>query len=84
MAGLLFCEVLGGDFGLEFFFDVHLLESAVLFLELFHPGDQGRIHAAELGAPLVKRRRADADLTAQIGHRQTCFYALERMHDLAV
>jgi hypothetical protein len=42
--------------------------ATVLILQLFHPRDHGHVHATELGAPLVERRRADANLTAKVGN----------------
>src|SRR3990167_1888033 len=84
MASPLFCECLRDHFGLELFFDVHLAESAVFFLQLLHARHQRGIHATELRAPLVERGRADAHLAAQLGHGKTSLYALERLDDLAV
>lgn len=84
MAVLLFCEVLVGDFSLELLLQIHLLEAPVLVFELLHARHHGGVHAAELGAPLVKGGGADAKLAADLRHCQTGFNTLERSHDLAV
>jgi hypothetical protein len=54
------------NFGLELFLKVHLLQAAVFILKLFHARHHGHIHAPVLGTPFVKRRRADAQLAANI------------------
>jgi hypothetical protein len=66
MASPLFYERLRHDLGLELFLKVHLLQSPVLFLELFHARHHEYIHAAVLGPSFVKRRRADAQLSENI------------------
>ena len=66
MASPLFYEGLRHDLSLELFLKVHLLQTTVLFFELFHARHHGHIHTAVLGSPFVKRRRADAQLTAYI------------------
>lgn len=52
------------DFRLEAFFGIHLLEPAVLLLQLSHAGHQGDIHAAVLATPLVEGGAADVVLSA--------------------
>ncbi len=42
------------------------------------------VYDAELGAPFVKRRTADAMLSAQLRHRCTNLRLLQHRHDLAV
>lgn len=69
---------------LELFLDVHLAQPSVFLLQLLHARHQGGVHAAELGTPLVERRRADAQLAAELGDRQAGFRPLERIDDLAV
>ena len=81
---LLFCEVLVGDFRLEFLFEIHFLEAAILVFELLHARHHGGVHAADLGAPLVKGGAADAQLPANLGHWQADLNPFERSHDLAV
>ena len=66
MASPLFFEGLRHDLGFELFLKVHLLQTTVLFFELFHARHHGHIHTAVLGPPFVKRRRADAQLAANI------------------
>ena len=66
MASPLFFERLRHDLSLEFFLKVHLLQTTVLFFKLFHARHHGHIHAAVLGPPFVKRRRADTQLAANI------------------
>lgn len=83
-AELLLYEVLSRDFRLELLFDVQFLEAPVLFFELFHSGHQGRVHAAEPGAPLVHGGGADAQLPADLRHRQTRLNTFQGSHDLAV
>src|SRR5271170_8248521 len=84
MASDFFCESLRDNLGLELLVEVHLLEAPVLVLKLLHPRHHRHVHAAELGAPLVERCRADSKLPTQFGHRFAGFRALERRHDLAV
>jgi len=81
---LLFCEVLVGDFRLEFLFQVHLLEAPVLVFELLHARHHGGVHAAELSAPLVKGGAPDAHLSANLGHWHVSFNPFARSHDLAI
>ena len=83
-AGLLFCERLFNDLGPHLRIDVHLLQASVLVFQLPHLGQQRHVHAAEPGALLVKRGRADAVFTAQIRHRRTGLSPLSHCHDLAV
>ena len=66
MASPLFFESLRDNFGLELFLKVHLLQAAVFIFKLFHARHHGYIHAAVLGPPFVKRRRADTQLAANI------------------
>lgn len=54
------------------------------YLQLLHTGHQGRVHAAELGAPLVERGVADAVFAAQLRDRAAGFGLLENGDDLAV
>jgi hypothetical protein len=84
MALPLFCQGLGHDFGLEALFGIHLLEPAVLVLQLLHAGHEGSVHAAELGTPLVERGVADAVLTAQLRDGRADFGLLEDGDDLAI
>lgn len=53
-------------------------------LQFLHLGHHRGAHAAKLGAPLVERLRADAELPAHVGHRNRRLHPLERIHDLAV
>ena len=66
MASPLFFESLRDNFSLELFLKVHLLQTTVLFLQLFHARHHGDIHAPVLSTSFVKRRRADAQLAANI------------------
>jgi len=84
MASPLFRKRLRDDLRLELLFDVHPSQTPVLALQLLHLGHHRGIHPPELGAPLVERRRADAQLPAQIGHRNPRLRAFERVHDLTV
>ena len=84
MASPLFCESLRDDLSLEFFLDIHLAKPLVLLLQLLHARHERCIHAAELGPPLVKRCRADAEFSAELWDRQTGFCSLECINDLAV
>jgi hypothetical protein len=54
----LFLHRLGDDLCLQSLFGVHLLETPVLFFELFKPGYHRPIYAAKSAAPFVKQRRA--------------------------
>ncbi|AGI68740.1 hypothetical protein OAN307_c32210 [Octadecabacter antarcticus 307] len=63
---------------------IHPLETAVLLGHVLHLGDQGRIHAAELGTPLVKTGAAHPMLSAQIRDRRTALRLLQNAHDLCV
>ena len=84
MASPLFFERLRDNFSLELFLKVHLLQAAVLFFKLFHARHHGHIHAALLGPPFVKRRRADTQLTAYIWNPDARLNAFDRIHDLAI
>src|SRR3546814_5962576 len=84
MASPFFGECFLEQVGTELGVGVHLLQPTVLLLELLHPADHGHIHAAELAAPLVERRRADAVLAAQLRHGRTGLGLLEHGDDLAV
>jgi hypothetical protein len=84
MAGSLFCEVLVGNLGLEFLFQVHLLEAPVLVFELLHAGHNGGVHATELGSPLLERGGAYAQLPADLRGWQADLNTLQGSHDLAV
>lgn len=84
MALPLFCECLRNDLGLEALLGIHLLEAPVLVLELLHARHERRVHAAELGPPLVERGVADAVLAAQLRDRAAAFGLLEDGDDLAV
>src|SRR5690606_6482755 len=63
---------------------VHLLQAPVLVLQLLELGHHRRIHATELAAPLVERRRADAVLPAQLRDRCAGLRLLEHGDDPAV
>ena len=84
MALPLFCEGLGDNFDFETLIGVHFLQVPVLVFELLHTGHQGRIHAAELGAPFVERGIADAVLAAQLRYRAAGLGLLKDGNDLAV
>jgi hypothetical protein len=71
MASPLFCQCLRHNFGLELFFDVHLLEPTILLFKLFDWGHQRRAHATQLGSPLVQSCRADTQLTTYIWNAKT-------------
>lgn len=79
-----FCQRFLQQIRAELRLDVELLKAAVLVFEFLHPHDQRRIHTAELAAPLVERRRADAVLTAQLGDRASGLSLLENRQDLDV
>src|SRR5699024_2808256 len=72
------------NLGLDPLLGVHLLQPAVLGLELLEAGHQRGIHAAELGSPLVERRTAHAVLAAQVGNRGAGLGLLEYGEDLVV
>jgi len=42
------------------------------------------VHSAKIATPLAECCRADADLTAEVGHTLTPIAASEHSHDLAV
>src|SRR5438094_2998770 len=84
MALPFFCERLRDNLGLETLLRVHLLQAPVLVFELLHASHQRRIHAAELGAPLVESCRAHAMFAAQFRDRGACLGLLEDGDDLAV
>ena len=65
----LFCQGLSNDLGFELLVHVDLAQPPALILQLFHPGHRGGVHVAVLGALFVKRRAADAKLSANAGHR---------------
>ena len=67
MASPLFFERLRHDLGPELFLKVHLLQEPVLVIELLHARHHRHVHAAVLGTPLVERRRAHTQLSANIG-----------------
>src|SRR5690606_12570792 len=75
-----FLEQVGAELGIG----VQLLQPPVLVLQFLHPADHGHLHAAELAAPLIERRRADAVLSAQLRHGRTGLGLLEHGDDLAV
>ena len=79
-----FFERLRHDLRLELFLKVHLLQTTVLFFKLFHARHHEHVHTAALGSPFVKRRRADAQLTADIWNTDASLNAFDRVHDLAV
>jgi hypothetical protein len=66
MAPPLFCHSLGEDLGLEALLGIHLLEAAVLVLQLLETSHEGGIHPAEFGTPLVEGSGADAVLAAEL------------------
>lgn len=76
---LLVCEGFGDNFSLQAFLGIELLEAPILILQLLHTGHQGRIHAAELSAPLVERgvqaRPYSGIFALERGHR----YSKERV-----
>ena len=84
MASPLFFEGLRHDLSLELFLKVHLLQTTVLFFELFHARHHGHIHITVLGSPFEKRRRADAQLTTNIWNTENSLNGLDLVHDLAV
>jgi hypothetical protein len=84
MASPLFFEGLRNYLGLELVLKVHLLQTTVLFFEFFHARHHGDIHAAVLGAPFVKGRSADAQLTANIERSKLSLSALDCDHDMAI
>ena len=73
MASPLFFERLRDNFSLELFLKVHLLQATVFIFKLFHARHPGHIHAPVLGTPFVKRRRADAQLAANIWNTYASF-----------
>lgn len=84
MASPFFCESLLDDLGLEALLGIHLLEPAILFLQLLEARHQGGVHAAELGALLVEGGAANPVLTAQIRYGNARFGLLENGQDLAI
>ena len=84
MASPLFGESLRDNLGLELFLDIHLAQSQVLLLQLLHACHERCIHAAELGPPLVKSRRADSQFATQLGDGQPGLCPLEYVDDLAI
>ena len=52
--------------------------------QFIHARHHGHIHAAVLGPPFVKRRRADAQLTTHIGNADARLNAFNRVHDLTI
>ena len=52
--------------------------------ERLHARHQGTIHSAELGAPLIKRSRTHAKLTADVRNLDSGISSPEHLHDLAV
>lgn len=71
-----FLESLRNGLDLEFFIKVQLFQAPVLLFGRFDARHHGDIHAAVLGAPFVKRRRAGAQLTANILDSKTNFYKI--------
>jgi len=69
MALPVFCQCLCNKLCLHLFFGLHPFEQLVFALKLFHTRHQRCVHAAELGAPFVKRSTAHAMLTAKFGYR---------------
>jgi hypothetical protein len=59
---------------------IHPLETAALLGHVLHLGDQGRIHAAELGTPLVKTGAAHHMLPTQLRDRRTALRLLQNAH----
>src|SRR5690606_25081258 len=84
MASPLFFKRLRHDLGLELLLNIHLAQPGVLGLQFLHARHQRHIHAAELRAPLVERRRADPQFAAQLGHGQTGLDTLDGLDDLTV
>ena len=84
MASPLFLQGLLHNLGFEPFFSIHLLEPPVLVFKFLEPGHQRGVHAAELAAPFVERRRTDTVLPAELGNRATALCLLENGNDLAV
>ncbi len=84
MASPLFFERLRHDLGLELLLKVHFLQAPVLVFEFFHARHHRHVHAAVLGARLVKRRCTDAQIPTNVGHRKARFNPFDRIHDLAV
>ncbi len=70
-ASTLFSEHLSQKIGLHAHLRIHPLETTVLFGHFLHLVDQGHIHTAERGTPLLKIGTAHAMLTAQLRDRRT-------------
>jgi hypothetical protein len=79
-----FFERIRDDLSLKFFLKVHHIQASALFFELLHARHHGYVHAAVLGPPFVKGRRADAQLAANVGGRKLGLNTFDRIHDLAV
>lgn len=71
-------------FGGHLRFGIHFLQVPVLPLQLFELGHQRCVHAAELAAPPVKRRRTDSVLATQFRHGRAGLGLLDHGDDLAV
>lgn len=68
MTSPLFFESLQHDLGLASFKLPFLLAQFLVF-KLFHARNHQHVHAAVIGAPLVKRRGVDTQLSVNVGHR---------------
>jgi len=79
-----FFERLRHDLFLELLLKVYLLQAPVRVFELFHARHHRHVHAAVLGAPLVKRLCADAQIPTNVGHRKARSNPFDRIHYLAI
>lgn len=61
-----------------------LLQPAILLLELLDPPRLGHAHAALMLLPVVERRLADRELSAELGYGGTLFGLPEHLRDLLV
>ena len=66
MTSPLFFEGLGHDLGLVRLLKVLVHQAPFLVFEFFDARHHRHVHAAVLGPPLLKRRRADTQLAANI------------------
>ena len=84
MASPLFCHGLSDDLGFEALLGVHLLEAAVLVLQLFEASHEGGIHSAVFRAPLVEGGGADAMFAAELRNGGASLGLVKNGDDLGI
>lgn len=84
MASPFFYERLPEEIRTQLRLGVHLFQPAIFILQLLQPGHQRHVHPAKFGAPLVKRRVANAVGPADLRDRDPRLGVLQYCQNMAV